>query len=77
MNRICCFDQALGWLEGVDRNTKYFHGNATQKQAKLIEGLRDDDNGVWAVWHQDENVITGLLVDFYSKLFETDPQNVD
>lgn len=41
---------------------------------KLIEGLRDDDNGVW---HQDENVITGLLVDFYSKLFETDPQNVD
>ena len=41
---------------------------------KFIQGLKDDDNGVW---HQDENIITGLLVDFYLKLFETKPQSVD
>ena len=54
------------WLENGDKNTKFFHGIATQrKRQNFIKGLRDEEG----VWQNEEHNFSGLLVGFYEKLF--------
>ena len=52
--------------EGVDQNFKFFHGSVTQrKRRNFIKGLRDG-NGMW---QEDEDVVSALLIEYYSQLF--------
>ncbi|XP_075665496.1 uncharacterized protein LOC142635177 [Castanea sativa] len=56
----------IQWLKSGDKNTKFFHGSATQRKRKnFVKGL-EDDNGVW---HEDDNTFSSLLNEYYSKLF--------
>ena len=63
------------WLENGDKNTKFFHGIATQRNRQnFIKGLRDEEG----VWQNDEHTFSGLLVGFYEKLFaSSNPQNME
>ena len=63
------------WLENGDKNTKNFHGIATQrKRRNFIKGLRDEEG----VWQNEEHNFSGLLVGFYEKLFaSSNPQNME
>ena len=63
------------WLENEDKNTKIFHGIATQrKRRNFIKGLRDEEG----VLRNDEHIFSGLLVGFYEKLFAlSNPQNME
>lgn len=45
-----------------------FHGTATQRKRKnFIKGLKDDEG----VWHEEEDKVSSLLIEYYSKLFST------
>ena len=58
----------IQWLKSGDKNTKFFHGSSTQRKRKnFIKDLKDD-NGVW---HEDEDTFSGLLNEYYSKLFSS------
>lgn len=58
----------LKWVAQGDKNTKYFHGVATQRKRKnFIKGVRDSD-GQWQI---EEEVLSGVFVDFYTKLFSS------
>ena len=58
----------IQWLQSGDKNTKFFHGTATQRKRKnFIKGLKDDEG----VWHEEENQVSGLLIEYYSQLFST------
>ena len=63
------------WLQCGDQNTRFFHGTATcRKRQNFIKGLRDE-NGVW---QSKEQCLSGLLTDFYEKLFKSsNPHNMD
>ena len=55
-------------MKSGDKNTKFFHGSSTQRKRKnFIKDLKDD-NGVW---HEDEDTFSGLLNEYYSKLFSS------
>ena len=54
------------WLQSRDQNTKFFHGVSTQrKRRNFIKGLRDE-NGTW---QENEEVVLGMLIEFYANLF--------
>ena len=54
------------WFQGGDRNTKFFHAKASDRQSKNhIDGIFDG-NGVW---HEEEAEIAGIFVDYYTGLF--------
>ena len=56
------------WLACGDRNTKFFHGAATQRKRKnFIKGIRDS-HGVWV---SDERDVGVVFVDFYTRLFSS------
>ena len=58
----------IQWVAKGDKNTKYFHGVATQrKRRNFIKGVRDLDG----VWQTEEGVISDIFVDFYTKLFSS------
>ncbi|CAJ2638124.1 unnamed protein product [Trifolium pratense] len=63
------------WLKEGDKNTKFFHGKASQrKKVNNIKKLKDS-HGVW--WHGEDNV-ERLLIDYFADIFSTsDPVNVD
>ena len=63
------------WLENRDKNTKFFHGIATQrKRQNFIKRLRDEEG----VWQNDGHTFSRLLVGFYEKLFaSSNPQNME
>ena len=54
------------WIKSGDRNTKFFHGTATQrKRRNFLKGLRDNSG----VWQTEKGVISQVLVEFYAGLF--------
>ena len=54
------------WIQSGDRNTKFFHGSATQrKRRNFIKGLKDES---W-IWQGDEGVVSKLLTEYYTQLF--------
>uniref|UniRef100_A0A2N9IFR8 Uncharacterized protein n=1 Tax=Fagus sylvatica TaxID=28930 RepID=A0A2N9IFR8_FAGSY len=56
------------WLQSGDRNTRFFHCQATQRRRRnSIQQLRDNDG----VWRSSEAEIEQLLVSYYSDLFTT------
>ncbi|KAK2404541.1 hypothetical protein QL285_053869 [Trifolium repens] len=63
------------WLKEGDRNTKFFHGKASQrKKVNQIKKLKDSQ-GVWC--HGEDNV-ERLLIDHFAEIFSTsDPENID
>ena len=56
------------WFQCGDRNTKFFHAKALDRQSKNhIDGIFYG-NGVW---HEDEVEIAGIFVDYYTCLFSS------
>ncbi|KAK9996993.1 hypothetical protein SO802_021679 [Lithocarpus litseifolius] len=54
------------WLPARDKNTKFFHQRASQRQRKnIIEGL-NDTSGRWCT---DTGEIAGINVEYYKRLF--------
>ena len=61
-------------MKSGNKNTKFFHGSATQRKRKnFVKGLKDD-NGVW---HEDEDTFSSLLNEYYSKLFSSNPHDFE
>ena len=65
----------ISWLKEGDRNTKFYHKCASQRQkTNTILGLRDD-NGVW---QSDGMAINFIAVDYFHNLFSTsNPDSID
>ena len=63
------------WIKSGDKNTRFFHGTATNRKRKnFIKGLRDADGN----WQSEEAAFTKVLIDFYVELFTTsNPQNLE
>ena len=63
----------LNWFQGGDRNTSFFHAEASSRQRKnLIKGLMDVDG----VWQEDEGKIEEIVVEYYNNLFtSSSPSN--
>ena len=54
------------WVAKGDKNTRYFHGVATQRQRKnFIKGIKDGEG----VWQSDEEVVLATFMEFYTRLF--------
>jgi hypothetical protein len=64
----------ISWLAQGDRNTKYFHGRATQRQRRNhISRLSNGDGG----WLETNEEIAGMMIDYYTNLFSTShPSNL-
>lgn len=63
------------WLQCGDRNTKFFHGTATRRKRRNFIKELQDENGIW---QSEEHIFSGLLTDFYEKLFtSSNPHNMD
>lgn len=56
------------WLGDGDRNTKFFHGKASQRRKVNKTTKLKDDQGIW--WRGDENV-ERILTNYFSDLFTT------
>ena len=49
-----------------DKNTRYFHGVATQRKRRdFIKGIKDSEGA----WQTNEDVVSGIFVEFYTRLF--------
>uniref|UniRef100_A0A2N9G6C8 Uncharacterized protein n=1 Tax=Fagus sylvatica TaxID=28930 RepID=A0A2N9G6C8_FAGSY len=58
----------ISWLTMGDRNTKYFHGRASQRRRRnLISRLSDDRGG----WLESNEGIAGKMIEYYTTLFTT------
>ena len=54
------------WVAKGDKNTRYFHGVATQRKRKnFIKGIKDGEGA----WQNDEEVVSAIFVEFYTRLF--------
>uniref|UniRef100_A0A2N9HR00 RRM domain-containing protein n=1 Tax=Fagus sylvatica TaxID=28930 RepID=A0A2N9HR00_FAGSY len=58
----------ISWLSQGDRNTKYFHGRATQRRRRnSVYRLRDE----WGSWHESNEEIAEIMLEYYNSLFTT------
>ena len=82
LNKLCEQEEKMWqqrsrvqWLQSGDENNKFFHGVSTQrKRRNFIKGLRDE-NGTW---QDNEEVISGMLIEFYANLFtSSNPCNLE
>lgn len=61
--------RAKEWLKNGDRNTKYFHACATQRQRKnQITSIQDESGRVW----ETQDSIGGAFVHYFSTLFTSE-----
>ena len=63
------------WVAKGDKNTRYFHGVATQrKRRNFIKGKKDSEGA----WQTNEDVVSGIFVEFYTRLFtQSQPHDLD
>ena len=63
------------WLQAEDRNTRYFHCHATQRQRRnRVIRLRSSDGQ----WTSNYNQVPSLFVEYYNSLFQTaNPEQID
>ena len=58
----------ISWLTMGDRNTKYFHGRASQRcRRNFISRLSDERGG----WLESNEEIAGKMIEYYTSLFTT------
>ena len=58
----------LLWARNGDKNTKYFHSQATRiYRRNKVEGIRDEEGN----WREQENDISAMLVDYFKNLFSS------
>ena len=58
----------LLWARNGDKNTKYFHSQATRiYRRNKVEGIRDEEGN----WREQENDISAVLVDYFKNLFSS------
>lgn len=68
------------WLKEGDKNTKYFHCRANQRNRRnLITGL-EDDNGNWVEddngnWVEDEASLGRVVEGYFDQMFTTSNLN--
>ncbi|XP_019190786.1 PREDICTED: uncharacterized protein LOC109185261 [Ipomoea nil] len=55
------------WLQGADRNTKFFHQYATHRKRKNSIVRLKDRNGVW----KEGDGLVSLVTDYYKQIFQT------
>ena len=56
------------WLKDVDRNTRYFHYRANQRNKyNLILGLGDE----FGLWVEDENQMDKMVEEYFLDIFTT------
>ncbi|XP_019170961.1 PREDICTED: uncharacterized protein LOC109166463 [Ipomoea nil] len=53
------------WLQGADRNTKFFHKYATYRKRKNVIQRLKDDGGVW----REGSALDSVVVDYYKQIF--------
>ena len=63
------------WVAKGDKNTRYFHGVATQRiRRNFIKGTKDAE-GVWQI---DEGAVSSIFVEFFTRLFtQSQPHDLD
>ncbi len=65
----------VAWLKEGDRNTKFFHSKATQRQKKnSLMGLMDKEGH----WHQDPDKMEEIAVEYFDDIFtSTNPLDLE
>jgi hypothetical protein len=58
----------ISWLSQGDRNTKYFHGRATQRRRRNSVYRLCDERGSW---HESNEEIAEIMLEYYKTLFTT------
>ncbi|XP_050281922.1 uncharacterized protein LOC126722825 [Quercus robur] len=82
LNELCAQEKRIWhqrsrvqWLQSGDQNTKFFHGVSTQRKRRNFIKVLRDENGTW---QENEEVISGLLIEYYANLFTTsNPRNLE
>lgn len=82
LNKLCDREEQMWhqrsrvqWIKHGDKNTKFFHGTATQrKRRNFIKGLKDNVG----VWQTDGGRVSKMLIDYYTSLFaSSNHQNLE
>ncbi|XP_019150981.1 PREDICTED: uncharacterized protein LOC109147777 [Ipomoea nil] len=55
------------WLQGADRNTKFFHQYATYRKRKNFVMKLKDENGAW----KEGDGLTSLVTSYYEQIFQS------
>ena len=62
------FQVVTGWLKGGDRNTRFFHQQASQRRRRNFISELQDDQGTA---HSGDEAVGSLFVNYFTNLFQT------